>query len=121
MSDALRSTILGTLDFVNEISDRFHTEEINGWELPSLEEPPPRPGIRSVSDATGSVLKDDARLQRQMQIYLCHRYTGVKLREIGAHFGIGDSAVTQNSRRFADRLERDSHLRRIGLHMGQGA
>ncbi len=48
-----------------------------------------------------------------MQIHLCHRYTGVKLREIGAHFGIGDSAVTQNSRRFSDRIVRDKNLRRI--------
>lgn len=113
LSDALRSTILGTLDFVNEIRERFHTEGINDRDLPSLDEPLPRPGIRSVSEATASVLKDDARLQRQMQIHLCHRYTGAKLREIGAHFGIGDSAVTQNSRRFADRLDKDRNLRRI--------
>jgi len=113
LSDALRSTILGTLDFVNEIKDRFHIEEINDRDLPSLEEPPPRPGITSVSRAASSVLKENARLQRQMQIHLCHRYTGAKLRDIGAHFGIGESAVSQNSRRFADRLKRDRNLRRI--------
>ena len=49
----------------------------------------------------------------QMQIHLCHRYTSARLREIGAHFGIGESAVNQNSRRFTERLSKDRRLRRI--------
>jgi len=113
LSDTLRSTILGTLDFVNEIRDRFHIDEINDRDLPSLQEPPPRPGITSIVNAAGSILKNDSRLQRQLQIHLCHRYTGAKLRDIGDHFGIGESAVSQNSRRFADRLKKDRDLRRI--------
>ena len=113
LSDALRSTVLGAPGFVNEIRDCFHTEEIHDRDLPSLEDPSPRPDIATVSEVAGSALKEDVRLQRQMQIYLCPRYTGAKLQEIGAHFGIGESAVSQNSRRFADRLKRDRNLRRI--------
>jgi putative transposase len=113
LSDALRSTILGTLDFVSDIKDRFQTDEIHDRDLPSLQESPQRPGIVDIADTTVSLLKEDAILRRQMQIHLCHRYTGARLREIGAHFGIGESAVSQNSRRFADRLKRDRNLRRI--------
>ena len=113
LSDALRSTILGTLDFVSGIKDRFQTDEIHDRDLPSLQEPPQRPGIAHVTKAVGSVLQEDVRLRRQMQIHLCHRYTNARLREIGAHFGIGESAVSQNSRRFTERLSKDRRSRRI--------
>ena len=52
-------------------------------------------------------------MARQMQIYLCHRYTGARLLEIGNLFGIGESAVCQNSRRFSERLSRDRELRNV--------
>ena len=48
-----------------------------------------------------------------MQIYLCHRYTGARLLEIGNLFGIGESAVSQNSRRFSEKLSRDRELRNV--------
>ena len=34
-----------------------------------------------------------------MQIYLCHKSGGQKLKDIGLHFGIGVSGVSQASRR----------------------
>jgi predicted DNA-binding protein YlxM (UPF0122 family) len=43
-------------------------------------------------------------------IYLCHKYSGAGLKEIGEKFGIKESAVSQASRRFAQVLERDKEL-----------
>jgi hypothetical protein len=34
-----------------------------------------------------------------VQIYLCHKISGQKLKDIGLHFGIGVSGVSQASRR----------------------
>lgn len=41
-----------------------------------------------------------------------HRYTGARLLEIGNRFDIGESAVSQNIRRFSERLSRDRDLRK---------
>jgi len=48
---------------------------------------------------------------RKVAIYLCHRHSGARLREIGARFGIGESAVSQESRRLLGRIAADESLR----------
>ena len=59
-----------------------------------------------------TVFGEDAVMSRKAAIYLCHRYSGRKLREIGDHFNTGESAVSQTSRRFGLVLNRDKGLRK---------
>ncbi len=40
-------------------------------------------------------------------LYFCHRYTGLKLKEIGRWYGLSESGVTQASRRVALKAETD--------------
>ena len=54
-----------------------------------------------------------ARLAGKTCIYLCHKYSGAKLKEIGELFGIGQSAVTQVSRRFSKQMDNDRTLREL--------
>ena len=49
----------------------------------------------------------------QVKLYMCHRFSGMKLREIGKHFGIGESGVTYASHRIGVRAEKDKKLREI--------
>jgi DNA-directed RNA polymerase specialized sigma subunit len=51
--------------------------------------------------------------RRKISIYLCHHYSGARLREIGAIFGVGESAVSQQSSRFKKKLEEDGDLKGI--------
>ena len=51
-------------------------------------------------------------LGRKMKLYLCHRYSGIKLNEIGACFDIGESGVSQTSRRFSEHLKNDKKVRK---------
>ena len=44
-------------------------------------------------------------------LYLCHQYRGGKLKEIGAAFGVTESAVTEASRRVAEALKGNESLR----------
>ncbi|MBE0504500.1 MAG: hypothetical protein IBX46_10265 [Desulfuromonadales bacterium] len=46
-------------------------------------------------------------------MYLCHKYSGAKLKEIGERFGIGQSAVSPASRRFMVEMVRDQELRSL--------
>ncbi len=45
-------------------------------------------------------------------MYLCQRYTGKKLKEIGLHFGIRESGVSQACRRVAQKSEKDKKLKK---------
>lgn len=44
-------------------------------------------------------------------MYLCHHYSGATLRDIGEKFGVGESAVSQGSRRMQVKLAEDDALR----------
>jgi chromosomal replication initiation ATPase DnaA len=43
-------------------------------------------------------------------MYLCQRYTGKKLKDIGRHFGIGESGVSQACRHVIHKIEKDKKL-----------
>ena len=58
------------------------------------------------------VLPKDKVLSRNIKMYLCRRYTGNKLKEIGSHFGIGESGVSQACRRVAHKIEDDKKLKK---------
>jgi chromosomal replication initiation ATPase DnaA len=58
---------------------------------------------------------EDRATARRVGLYLCHQYSGRKLKEIGAAFGVTESAVTQASRRVAEALKGNESLRtRVG-------
>ncbi len=51
-------------------------------------------------------------MTRNVKMYLCHRYTGKKLKEIGLHFGLWESGVSQARRRVAQKIEKDKKLKK---------
>jgi len=92
------SAILGLPDFIDEIKAGFSSNRNTMGLIPKLEETADGPSMKEIAIAVGATVKEDDRAARQMQIYLCHRYTGAPLLEIGNRFGIGESAVSQNRR-----------------------
>jgi len=52
----------------------------------------------------------DPALSRGTKIYLCKKYSGQRLKRIGASFSIGESGVCQASRRFEKRIHQDREL-----------
>ena len=65
---------------------------------------------RDAEIAEELVLTEDKNLTRNIKMYLCQRYTGYKLKEIGLQFGIGESGVSQACRRVANKIEKDKKL-----------
>ncbi len=63
--------------------------------------------MQDIFKEVGLVFPKDKVLSRNVKMYLCQRYTGNKLKEIGFHFGIGGSGVSQACRRVADKIEND--------------
>jgi chromosomal replication initiation ATPase DnaA len=66
-----------------------------------------------ISDAVESVIGKDAALARSVKIFLCQRYTGEKLKDIGIHFGIGESGVSQASRRIQENIKKDKRIKSV--------
>ena len=107
------SMILGSSQFVAEIKERFITGKHPERDLPSLRAMIDRPELEVIEQAVDSRLHGDANLARQLKMFLCHRYSGKKLTEIGARFGVSESAVSQASRRIRDRQHKDKKLEKV--------
>ncbi len=106
---AVASSILGGEDFINRIKAKYLRDREIDRNLPGLTELRKKT-VKEIMKEIETVLKGNERLKNMAGIYLCHRYSGLRLREIGSYFGIGESAVSQSSRRFGLMLEKDKKL-----------
>ncbi len=67
--------------------------------------------MQEIFDITEDTFGEDAKLARELKIFLCHKHTAMKLRELGNHFGISESGICEASRRVSRRMEEDRKLR----------
>ena len=81
-------------------------------DLPDLKQFYEMPDIEEIIKQAAKVLSEDTALLKRVQIYLCHKFSGQKLKDIGYHFGIGVSGVSQANRRVALQIKDDKRLKR---------
>jgi putative transposase len=72
-----------------------------------------KPSLEQIEEAVDAVLLSEPKLARQVKLHLCHRYSGMRLTQIGLGFGVGQSGVTQASQRIALKRSKDKNLRKI--------
>ncbi len=82
-------------------------------DLPALRTLSTRPSMEMIIEGVNGVMGNQAGLSEKASIYLCHKYSGVKLKEIGERFGKSQSAVTQASRRFSQMIGKDGNLKKL--------
>jgi len=112
LNDVVNSTILGSVDFVNEIKDKYLKYKTGDRNLPALRALSTRPSIEKIEKEVESVFGANNPLLKKVKLYFCHRYSGKKLKEIGTHFDIGESGVSQSSRRVSLNMGTDKRLRK---------
>ncbi len=113
LQEVVASTILGSLVFIQEIQERYAKSRRIDRNVPALAElAAKRKSIAEIRDTVQDLLGGKPLLAKKVALYICHRYSGRKLKEIGAGFDVGESAVSQNSRRFAVILDKDKTLRK---------
>lgn len=110
LNAAVAATMLGCVEFVQEITEKHIDGKQADRDLPALRTLSKRPTMDSIIQGVQGI--EPARLAEKMGIYLCHKYSGAKLKEIGERFGIGQSAVTQVSRRFVRQMDNDGALKK---------
>ena len=108
----IASTLLGSPRFVKEISHAHLGQTTDARNLPASRTLHQQPTIREILKVVDSQFGQGTQ-SRNFAIYCCHRYSGAKLREIGAQFGISDAAVSQASRRLQQKAATDPALQQL--------
>ncbi len=112
LDEVVSSTLLGSPGFITFIKDKFLSDKKPDKNLPALKELVEKASMQDIFDKVESVFGKEPALGRNVKMFLCKRYTGEKLKDIGTHFGIGESGVSQASRRVNDQIRSDKKLRR---------
>ena len=110
LKDTVSSTILGGDDFIKKIKGKYLSGKEAGRDIPALRELK-KVLIEDIRKEAGETFKEKQVLLRKAALYLSHRYSGTTLKEIGRHFGMNESGVSQSSRRFSKELEASKKLR----------
>ena len=111
LKDVVSSTLLGNADFISYIKETFLSDKKPDKDLPALKELAPKASMQYIFDAVDKSLGNHAKFSRNVKMYLCQKYTAEKLKDIGRHFAIGESGVSQAGRRASQRMGKDKNLR----------
>ena len=112
LKQVVASTVLGSPDFVREISRQHLAEKQPDRNVPAVKRLS-RPTLEEMIAAIDREMGAQEGLTRNVSIYFCHRYSGARLREIGERFGLSDAAVSQASRRVRVASEKDATVRNL--------
>lgn len=105
------STVLGSDFFVKWVRENFLKGAPFDRELPALRLLAVRPPLDVIRAAVEAQFSIDPAMARRVGMYLCRLYSGLKLGEIGAAYGVAESAVTQASRRVAEEMKTSKSAR----------
>ena len=104
------SAILGKAGFIEAITATHLAEKEMERDVPALRQFANRPTPEAICSAVKEMMADDEKLARQAGMYLCHTYSGARLRIIGSLFGVKESAISEASRLFPLKLAKDKKL-----------
>lgn len=113
LKKAKGEAVLGTDEFVDTITAKHIGRRGPEREVPALRQLFPRPSPEAILEAVDAAFGSNKKVARQAGMYLCHRFTGEKVQEIGKLFSVGSSAVTEASRHFPQRMEKDKELAEV--------
>ena len=111
--NAVVGTILGTPEFVGRIQEEYEERMLQDRNLPMPHRTAAKADLDRIVESVQEAFGERKRQAEKIAIHLAHRFSGLKLREIGARFGMKDSGVSEASRRFSRALEKDETLRNV--------
>ena len=111
LTEAVGSSLLGSLGFREEITTAHLQGKTASRDVPALRQLLTQPQPEEIVRQVKKVFAENEKLARQAAIHLCHRYSGARLREIGQLFDVRESAISEGSRRFAEKLKGDKQLK----------
>lgn len=111
LESVIASTLLGSEPFIQEIT----ATHIDGKEMvrdvPAIRELSKARKIETILENVRGVF-GDAGLEQKVGIYLAHRRSGARLKEIGEYFNKKDSAIAQTTKRLREKMAMDKSLKK---------
>ena len=111
LHETIGSTLLGSSDFIALIKEKYLAGEKADKEIPALKELHEKVSIEEIFALVNTAFGNDPALSRNVKLYLCRKYTGKRLKDIGEHFGIGESGVSQAFSRMTRKMANDKKLK----------
>jgi putative transposase len=112
LTRSVASAILGSEEFIAEIEEEYLREREPDRNLPALRKLTRRLSLDEIIQGAKGHTGEDRSADKAV-IYLCHKYSGARLKEIGERFGVGESAVSQISKRFELKMNEDGELKKM--------
>jgi hypothetical protein len=107
------TAVLGSGEFIEMVTATHLTDQKANRDVPALRKFMPFPSTADILRAVNAVMGENIKQARQVGMYLCHKYSGENLRELGALFNVGVSAITEASRLLTKKMEKDKALQDI--------
>lgn len=110
LQNTFGTAVLGTPDFVEMITaTQLAVKEVDRA-VPAIQQFKACPEPEEILKAVAAVMGETEKLARQVGMYLCHKYSGKKLREIGNFFNVGETAIAEARRLLSRKMEQDKKL-----------
>ena len=107
------SALLGNPQFIDDIKKKYISDRSKDPNIPALKCLLKKPELKEICDAVDDVLGDSHGVARNAKIYIAQTHTGKSLREIGDYFNIGESGVSQATRRVVLKIQKDRKMKRL--------
>ena len=112
LKSAVGGSVLGSPDFIEEITETHLKERGADKDIPALRHFSNKPPLEEIIEFAREAISNE-KLARQVCIYLCHKYSGVTLKEIAVKFDVGVTAIGEASKRIQKKMEEDKALKKL--------
>ena len=113
LKNAVGGAVLGSPEFVEEISEAHLNERGADKDIPALRHFSDRPPLEEIIELAREAMKNNEKMGRQVSMYLCHKYSGAPLKEIAAKFDVGVTAIGEATKRVQKKMEEDKGLQNL--------
>jgi chromosomal replication initiation ATPase DnaA len=104
------AAVLGTAEFIEMVTSEHLSKKEIDRAVPGIRQFKAKPEPEEILKAVTAIMGDNKKLARQVGMYLCHKFSGKKLQEIGNLFGVGETAIAEARRLLSRKIETDKQL-----------
>lgn len=108
------STFLGTEKFIEHSKEKwieFKNADLRN--IPALRKLQTLPLLEETEHIVRTIVGKEGRSCKKLCLYVAQQYCGYSLKQIGAHYGMKESAVCQSNRRLGDLLKKDKEMKKM--------
>lgn len=112
LKNTFGAAVLGSAEFIEMVTKEHLAEKEIDRTVPDIRQFKSKPEPEEILKAVAAVMGENEKLARQVGMYLCHKCSGKKLREIGNLFGVGETAIAEARRLLSRKMVTDKQLSR---------